>query len=118
MHGVNDFNRRIARIACSENDFEAGCRVLGIVLGKPFVAAAPLLLLLACCIPLDFLTSYLSNAYIAWSMERGVLMCVVVAAGSNVVLNLATIPRYGAMAAAIRGVFVAHRMPVTPDCRV
>jgi O-antigen/teichoic acid export membrane protein len=75
--------------------------LLGIVFGHPFVAAAPLLLLLACCIPLDFLTSYLSNAYLAWSMERGVLACALVAAGSNIVLNLATIPRYGAMAAAV-----------------
>ena len=28
-------------------------------------------------------------------------VCVVIAAGSNVVLNLATIPRFGAMAAAL-----------------
>ena len=70
------------------------------------------LLLLACCIPLDFLTSYLSNAYIAWSMEAKRLLCTAVAAGSNVVLNLATIPRYGAWAAAVNtlisyGVFLA-----------
>src|ERR1035438_3106529 len=75
--------------------------LLGIVFGHPFVAAAPLLLLLAFVLPLDFLTSYLSNAYLAWSMERSVLLCAAVAAGSNIVLNLATIPRYGAIAAAI-----------------
>ena len=75
--------------------------LLSIVFGRPFVLAAPLLLLLACCIPLDFLTSYLSNAYVAWSMERDVLLCAAVAAGSNILLNLATIPRYGAMAAAV-----------------
>jgi len=75
--------------------------LLSIVFGHPFVAAAPLLLLLACCIPLDFLTSYLSNAYLAWNMERSVLVCAIVAAGSNIVLNAATIPRYGAVAAAI-----------------
>jgi len=78
--------------------------LLGIVFGHPFVAAAPLLLLLACCIPLDFLTSYLSNAYLAWNMERGVLKCAVLAAGTDIVLNLATIPRYGAMAAAVNTV--------------
>ncbi|MGA9567056.1 MAG: polysaccharide biosynthesis C-terminal domain-containing protein, partial [Candidatus Korobacteraceae bacterium] len=52
-------------------------------------------------LPLDYLTSYLSNAYLAWSMERAVLVCAVVAAGSNVGLNLYGIPRYGAMAAAV-----------------
>ena len=75
--------------------------LLAIVFGHPFVAAAPLLLVLAFAIPLDFLTSYLGNAYLAWSMERSVLICAVVAAGSNIILNLATIPRYGAIAAAI-----------------
>ena len=75
--------------------------LLTLFFGAPFAAAASLLFLVAAAIPLDFLTSYLSNAYIAWSMERHVLVCVVIAAGSNIILNLATIPRYGAMAAAI-----------------
>ena len=75
--------------------------VLRIVFGRDFVAAAPLLLLLACCIPLDFMVSYLSNAYFAWSMERSVLICAGFAAAVNIGLNLATIPRYGAIAAAI-----------------
>ena len=74
--------------------------LLSIIFGHPFVAAAPLLLLLACCIPLDFLTSYLSNAYLAWNMERHVLKCALFAAGTDVVLNLYGIPRYGALAAA------------------
>jgi len=74
--------------------------VLAILFGHPFLAAAPLLLLLAWAIPLDFMTSWLSNAYIAWGMERRVLLCTAVAAGSNVLLNLIGIPRYGAMAAA------------------
>jgi len=75
--------------------------LLSVVFGRAFLAAAPLLLLVACAIPLDFLTSYLSNAYLAWNMERSVLFCAIVAAGSNVVLNALTIPRYGAIAAAI-----------------
>jgi len=75
--------------------------VLTILFGHAFLAAGPLLLLLAWAIPLDFLTSWLSNAYIAWGMERRVLLCTTVAAGSNVVLNLVGIPRYGAMAAAV-----------------
>jgi len=78
---------------------------LSILFGHDFVAASPLLLVLAFAIPLDFLVSYLNSAYIAWSMERKVLVCVVVAAASNVVLNWIGIPRYGAMAAAVNTVF-------------
>ena len=78
--------------------------VLSILFGHDFVAASPLLLVLACAIPLDFLVSYLTSAYIAWSMERKVLVCVLVAAASNVVLNWIGIPRYGALAAAVNTV--------------
>jgi O-antigen/teichoic acid export membrane protein len=78
--------------------------LLSIVFGNEFAAAAPLLLLLACCIPLDFLTSYLNNAYLAWNMERHVLKCALLAAGTDIALNLYGIPRYGAMAAAINTV--------------
>ena len=60
--------------------------------GHQFLPATLLLLLLAWAIPFDFLTSYLSNAYIAWGMEKKILVCTVVAAGSNVVLNLIWIP--------------------------
>ncbi len=79
----------------------ASREVLLIVFGKQFLAATLLLTLLAWAIPLDFLTSYLSNAYIAWSMEKKVLACTAIAAGSNVVLNLMWIPAFGATAAAI-----------------
>src|SRR5271157_775717 len=75
--------------------------VLTILFGHQFLIAGPLLLLLAWAIPLDFLTSYLSNAYIAWGMERKILLCTTIAAGSNVVLNLIWIPTYGATAAAV-----------------
>lgn len=78
--------------------------LLAIIFGQPFVEAAPLLLLLACCLPLDFLVSYLSNAFLAWNLERRVLVSSAVAAAVNVVLNLATIPRYGALAAAVNTV--------------
>ncbi len=74
--------------------------VLTILFGRQFLPATLLLLVLAWAIPLDFLTSYLSNAYIAWSLEKRVLWCTTIAAGCNVVLNLLWIPRYGAMAAA------------------
>lgn len=77
---------------------------LTILFGHAFLKSAPLLLVLACAIPLDFLVSYLNSAYIAWSMERKTLVCAVVAAASNVVLNWIGIPRYGAMAAAVNTV--------------
>jgi O-antigen/teichoic acid export membrane protein len=75
--------------------------VLAILFGHQFLPATLLLLLLAWAIPFDFLTSYLSNAYIAWGMEKKILICTGVAAGSNVVLNLIWIPAYGATAAAV-----------------
>jgi len=82
--------------------------LLGVVFGHPFVAAAPLLLLLACCIPLDFLTSYLSNAYLAWNMERHMLKCALLAAGTDIALNLYGIPRYGAIAAAVVNTVISY----------
>ena len=75
--------------------------VLRVEFGDQFLAACPLLLLLAWSIPLDFMTSYLSNAYIAWGMEKKILLCTGIGAASNIVLNLAFIPSYGARGAAI-----------------
>ena len=75
--------------------------LLTLLFGHQFLAACPLLLLLAWAIPLDFLTSYLSNAYIAWGMENSILLCTAIAAVSNILLNLLWIPRYGAAAAAV-----------------
>jgi O-antigen/teichoic acid export membrane protein len=46
------------------------------------------------------MTSYLSNAYIAWGMEKSILASMAMAACTNVALNLAFIPRFGAKAAA------------------
>src|SRR5271165_1511793 len=75
--------------------------LLTIFFGHQFLAAAGLLFVLTWCLPLDFLTSYLNSAYIAWAMEKALLLCTAVAAGSNVVLNLIWIPAYGAKAAAV-----------------
>ncbi len=47
------------------------------------------------------MTSYLSNAFIAWGMEKKILRCTGIAAVSNILLNLAFIPRYGARGAAV-----------------
>src|SRR5271166_3743081 len=78
--------------------------LLTIFFGHQFLAAAGLLFVLTWCLPLDFLTSYLSNAYIAWGMEKRVLLCTAVAAASNILLNLIWIPAYGAKAAALNTV--------------
>lgn len=75
--------------------------VVAILFGGEFLPATVLLVLLAWAVPLDFLTSYLSNAYIAWGMEKKTLLCTLIAAGSNVVLNFIWIPAYGAKAAAV-----------------
>ncbi len=75
--------------------------LVAILFGQEFLPATSLLMLIAWAIPLDFLTSYLINAYIAWGMEKKILICTVIGAGSNIVLNLFSIPAYGATAAAI-----------------
>jgi len=75
--------------------------LLSLLFGPQFQPATLLLLLLAWAIPLDFLTSYLNNAYLAWGMEGKLLLCTMVAAGANVILNLIWIPAYGAAAAAV-----------------
>ncbi len=78
--------------------------LLTIFFGHQFLAAAALLLVLSWCLPLDFLTSYLNSAYIAWGMEKRLLLCTAVAAVSNILLNLIWIPAYGAKAAAVNTV--------------
>jgi O-antigen/teichoic acid export membrane protein len=75
--------------------------LLTIEFGHQFLMAGPLLLLLAWSIPFDFVTSYLSNAYIAWGMEKKILLCTGIGAAANIALNLALIPGYGARGAAI-----------------
>jgi O-antigen/teichoic acid export membrane protein len=74
--------------------------LIAILFGHEFQAATLLLMLLAWAIPLDFLTTYLGTAYIAWGMEKKILVCTAVAAASNIVLNFFTIPAHGATAAA------------------
>jgi O-antigen/teichoic acid export membrane protein len=75
--------------------------LIAVLFGNEFLPATLLLILLAWAVPLDFLTSYLTSAYIAWGMERKMLLCTLIAAASNIVLNLIWIPAYGAKAAAV-----------------
>jgi O-antigen/teichoic acid export membrane protein len=75
--------------------------LMKLVFGSQFGAASALLFVLAWAVPLDFVTSYIGNAYIAWGMEKSILVCTAIAAACNVVLNLIWIPTYGATAAAV-----------------
>jgi O-antigen/teichoic acid export membrane protein len=81
-----------------------GEAILRLLFGAEFAVAYSLLAILACAIPIDFLTSNLSNAYIAWGMERQVLVCTATGAVTNIGLNVAFMPIYGAKAAAINTV--------------
>jgi O-antigen/teichoic acid export membrane protein len=91
--------------------------VLTILFGQQFLAACPLLILLAWSIPLDFMTSYLSNAFIAWGMEKKILWSTGIGAASNIVLNLAFIPSHGAQAAAIN-TLVSYGIFLTTLCLI
>jgi O-antigen/teichoic acid export membrane protein len=91
--------------------------VLTILFGQQFLAACPLLILLAWSIPLDFMTSYLSNAFIAWGMEKKILWATGIGAASNIVLNLAFIPSHGARAAAIN-TLVSYGIFLTTLCLI
>jgi O-antigen/teichoic acid export membrane protein len=91
--------------------------VLTVMFGHQFLAASSLLMLLAWSIPLDFLTSYLSNAFIAWGMEKKILLCTGVAAASNIVLNLVLIPSQGARGAAVN-TLLSYAIFLTTLCLV
>ncbi len=84
----------------------ASCRgfLLNLLFGHEFLNATPLLLILAWAIPFDFVVSWFNNAYLAWGLEKKVLVCTAVAAGANIVLNLIFIRRYGALAASVNTV--------------
>jgi O-antigen/teichoic acid export membrane protein len=91
--------------------------VLAVVFGPQFLAAGPLLVLLAWSIPLDFMTSYLSNAFIAWGMEKKILLCTGIGAASNIVLNLVFIPSMGARGAAMN-TLLSYAIFLTTLCLV
>ncbi len=70
------------------------------IYGAAFAAAAAPLGVLAFAVPLDFVVSVKGTSYIAAGRERGTLVCVVLGAATNILANLAFIPRGGMMAAA------------------
>jgi len=79
--------------------------ILTLAFGRQFAPAAPLLFLLAWSIPFDFLTSYLSSAFIAWGMGKEILIANAIGALSNMVLNIVFIPSLGARGAALNTLF-------------
>jgi O-antigen/teichoic acid export membrane protein len=78
-----------------------GKAIIALLFGPLFANSYPLLSVLAFSIPMDFITSYLSTAYVAWGMERQVLVCTATGAITNIGLNVAFMPLYGAKGAAI-----------------
>jgi O-antigen/teichoic acid export membrane protein len=74
--------------------------IIRLVYGEAYRDSARALGVLAFVLPLDFVISVKGMAYIARGRERATLVCVLLAAITNVVANLIWIPRYGMMAAA------------------
>ena len=71
-----------------------------LIYGDAYRESARALGVLAFAVPLDFVISVKGTAYVAAGRERGTLVCVLIAAITNVAANLIWIPRYGMMAAA------------------
>jgi O-antigen/teichoic acid export membrane protein len=74
--------------------------IVRLVYGEAYRDSARALGVLAFAVPLDFVISVKGTAYVAAGRERGTLVCVLLAAITNVVANLIWIPRFGMMAAA------------------
>ena len=74
--------------------------LIRLVYGEAYHDSARALGVLAFAVPLDFVISVKGTAYVAAGRERKTLVCVLLAAITNVVANLIWIPHYGMMAAA------------------
>jgi O-antigen/teichoic acid export membrane protein len=74
--------------------------VIGLVYGAEYAPSAHVLVILAFAVPLEFVASVKGTAYVAAGRERGTLVCVAIAAITNVVGNLIWIPAHGMFAAA------------------
>ncbi len=75
--------------------------LINLLYGRAFAPSAALAGPLVFAIPLDFMTSILITALVAWDHPRRVLTATTTAVTSNVALNCFLIPRYKAMGAAI-----------------
>jgi O-antigen/teichoic acid export membrane protein len=74
--------------------------LIHLLYGHAFAPSTALAGPLLFAIPLDFVTSVLLTALVAWDFPRRVLAATATAVGANVLLNLFLIPRYGALGAA------------------
>lgn len=74
--------------------------VVRLVFGAEYEPSADVLGILAFAVPLEFLASVKGTAYVAAGRERGTLVCVAIAAVTNVAGNLIWIPVHGMRAAA------------------
>ena len=74
--------------------------LIRLLFGHAFAASATLAGPLLFAIPLDFVTSVLLTALVAWDHPRRAIAATGTAVATNVGLNLFLIPRYGAMGAA------------------
>lgn len=74
--------------------------LIGLLFGPAFAASAALAGPLLFAIPMDFVTSVLLTVLVAWDHPRRVIAATGTAVGTNVLLNLFLIPRYGARGAA------------------
>lgn len=74
--------------------------LIQLLFGPAFAPSAALAGPLLFAIPLDFITSVLLTVLVAWDHPRRAITATVTAVGTNVVLNLFLIPRYGARGAA------------------
>jgi len=74
--------------------------LIHLLFGPAFAPSAALAGPLLFAIPLDFVTSVLLTVLVAWDHPRRVIAATGTAVGTNVILNLFLIPRYGARGAA------------------
>lgn len=74
--------------------------VVRLIFGAEYGPSADVLGILAFAVPLEFVASVKGTAYVAAGRERGTLVCVAIAAITNVVGNLIFIPGHGMQAAA------------------
>lgn len=74
--------------------------LIRLLFGPAFAASATLAGPLLFAIPMDFVTSVLLTVLVAWDHPRRVITATGIAVGTNVLLNLFLIPRYGARGAA------------------
>jgi O-antigen/teichoic acid export membrane protein len=75
--------------------------LISFIYGSAFALSAELARPLLFAIPLDFMTSLLLTALVAWGQSRGALASTGTAVCMNVLLNSFLIPRFGAWGAAI-----------------